>query len=314
MFRTESKKIIAVIGSTGLQGGGLVRAMLKDKDSPFAVRALTRNPDKETAVALRQAGAEVVAFDMDGSPEEMAKSLDGVYGLFVVTNYWEHFDHERESKQAQAVIQAGEMAGVKHYVWSTLEDTTPFFESLPKEQRPNKINGTYVPFFDTKNQTNKFFPQEKTTILYTSAYLEDFCNYGWIKNGTFFANLGSAKLPVIAAEDIGKATYGIFKAGEKYIGETVYLAVDRLTGTEAMELASEVLGEPYKYESVDHATYATDNNLIANMFEYMRLNPKYSQVLDPAQTKELTGGDFVSVRAFFESHKEKMLALGPKKQ
>ena len=81
-----------------------------------------------------------------------------------------------------------------------------------------------------------------------------------------------------------------------------------------MKIASEVLGEPYKYKSVDHAAYAANNNLIANMFEYMRLNPKYSQALDPVQMKELTEGDFVSVRAFFASHKEQMLALGPKKQ
>ena len=118
---TEPKKIIAVIGATGAQGGGLVRAILNDKEeSPFSVRALTRNPDKESAKVLRQAGADVVAFDMDSDPIEMSKALENVYGLFVVTNYWEHFDQERESKQAQAVIRAGEIAGVKHYVWSTL--------------------------------------------------------------------------------------------------------------------------------------------------------------------------------------------------
>ena len=119
---TEPKKIIAVIGATGAQGGGLVRAILNDKEaSPFSIRALTRNPNKETAEVLRQAGADVVAFDMDNSdPIEMSKALENVYGLFVVTNYWEHFDQERESKQAKAVIRAGEIAGVKHYVWSTL--------------------------------------------------------------------------------------------------------------------------------------------------------------------------------------------------
>lgn len=313
----SSKKIIAVIGSTGMQGGGLVQAMLKDNDkSPFQVRALTRNPDKESAVALREAGADVVAFDMDGRVEEMAKALVGVHGLFVVTNYWEHFDQDRESKQAQAVIEAGEMAGVKHYVWSTLEDTSPFFDSLPEAQRPQKINGMYVPFFDVKEQTNKHFPKEKSTMLYTSAYLQDLYNYGWIKEGTFVANLENAKLPVIAAEDIGKATYGIFKAGDEYLGKTVHLATDRLTGHELMAIASEVLGKPFGFQNVTHKTYvdkeALISRLIGNMLEYMRLNPKYSAALDPAEANDLTNGGLVSVRAFFEAHKKEMLAVGPK--
>jgi len=317
-FRNNNhKKIIAVIGSTGKQGGGLVRAMLHDKEqSQFLVRALTRNPDKEEAAALREAGAEVMAFDMDGSPKEMAKALKDVHGLFVVTNYWEHYDQDRESKQAQAVIEAGEMAGVKHYVWSTLEDTSPFFDSLPETQRPPKINGTYVPFFDVKEQTNKLFPQEKSTMLYTSAYLEDLYNYGWVTEGTFVANLDDAKLPVIAAEDIGKATYGIFKAGDEYLGKTVHLAADRLTGHELMSIASDVLGKPYQFKNVTHETYFNQGTpgakLLGNMLEYMRMNPKYSEALDPIEAKELTNDSLVSVRAFFETHKNEMLRVGPK--
>lgn len=316
-FISDNKKIIAVIGSTGLQGGGLVRAILNDPESPFTVRALTRDPDKESSVALREAGADVVAFDMDGDDtEEMAKALDGVYGLFVVTNYWEHFDQERESKQAQAVIHAGDMAGVKHYVWSTLENTAPFFETLPEDQRPPKINGTYVPFFDMKEQTNKYFPHAKTTMLYTSAYLEDFLNYGWINEGTFVANLDDIKLPVIAVEDIGKSAYGIFQAGDKYLGKTVHVAGDRLSGDDLMEIASDVLGLPYKYKNVDHATYfnqdAPGAKLLGNMFEYMRMNPCYSEALNPMEAKELTNNNLVSVRAFFDSNRDKMLPLAAK--
>ena len=39
------KKIIAVVGATGAQGGGLVRAILADPGGGFAVRAITRDPD-----------------------------------------------------------------------------------------------------------------------------------------------------------------------------------------------------------------------------------------------------------------------------
>lgn len=312
MTFTEHKKIIAVIGSTGLQGGGLVRAILNDPTSPFVVRALTRDPTKEAAVALSAAGANVMKFDMDGPVDAMAQALEGVYGLFVVTNFWEHMDRAREMKQAQAVIQAGEKEGVQHYLWSTLEDTTLFFEQVPPEDRPPKIDGTYVPFFDAKGQTNQFFPQAKTTIIYTSAYLEDFYNFGWISDGVFVANLDSIKLPVIAVEDIGKSVYGVLKAGDRYRGETVYLATDRLTGDEFMEIASEVVGVEYQYKMVDRDTYANKiMPLVANMFEYMRQNPAYSAALDPVQAHQLTGGDYTTVRDFFARHKDKIAALGP---
>ena len=313
---TEPKKIIAVIGATGAQGGGLVRAILNDKEaSPFSVRALTRNPDKESAKVLRQAGADVVAFDMDSDPIEMSKALENVYGLFVVTNYWEHFDQERESKQAQAVIRAGEIAGVKHYVWSTLDDTSKFFDKQSEDQRPPKIDGMYVPFFDMKTQTNQYFPKDKTTMLYTSAYLEDFYN-GWITNGTFTANLGNdAKLPVIAVEDIGKSTYGIFKAGDTYLGKTVHLATACLTGKELMQIASDAIGVKFNYKNVDHTMYRKRQDLgraaplYANMFEYMRLNPNYSKSLSTNEAEKLTSGTLISVRKWFEENKEKVLQV-----
>ena len=312
---TEPKKIIAVIGSTGAQGGGLVRAILDDKDSPFSVRALTRNPNKESAKVLSQAGADVVAFDMDGDVIEMSKALKGVYGLFVVTNYWEHFDQERESKQAQAVIRAGEIAGVGHYVWSTLDDTSKFFDNkLPEDQRPPKIDGMYVPFFDMKTQTNQYFPKDKTTMLYTSAYLEDFYN-GWVSNGTFTANLDDAKLPVIAAEDIGKSTYGIFKAGNEYLGKEVHLATACMTAKELTKIATDTIGTKFTYKNVDHTMYRKRQDLgraaplYANMFEYMRLNPGYSKSLSTGETEKLTSGTLISVRKWFEENKDKMLQV-----
>ncbi|MEO7648242.1 MAG: NmrA family NAD(P)-binding protein, partial [Gemmatimonadaceae bacterium] len=45
-------KIIAVAGATGAQGGGVVRAILADKNGGFAARALTRDPNSDKAKAL----------------------------------------------------------------------------------------------------------------------------------------------------------------------------------------------------------------------------------------------------------------------
>ena len=118
----SEKKTIAVIGATGAQGGGLVRAILADPERRFAVRAITRRTDSDKARALASAGAEVVAGDAD-EPASLERAFLGAHGAFLVTNFWEHFSGERELKQAAAMARATKAAGVAHAVWSTLEDT-----------------------------------------------------------------------------------------------------------------------------------------------------------------------------------------------
>ena len=89
------KKIIAVVGATGTQGGGLARAILDDPNGGFAVRAITRDPSKESAQALKAKGAEVVQANID-DVESLKKAFAGAYGVYGVTNFWEHFSAEKE--------------------------------------------------------------------------------------------------------------------------------------------------------------------------------------------------------------------------
>src|SRR5215212_5336495 len=94
-----SKKIIAVLGATGAQGGGLVRAILNDKNSEFAVRAITRDVTSENAKALTAKGVEVVAADLDDLAS-LTKAFSGAYGAYGVTFFWNHFSAERETETA----------------------------------------------------------------------------------------------------------------------------------------------------------------------------------------------------------------------
>ena len=107
---TDTRKTIAVIGATGQQGGSVVRAL--QASGEFRVRALTRHPRKHARLA-----DEVIEADMT-RPETLPGALDGAYGVFVVTNFWE--PGTNEITQAQAVIEAAKTAGVQHFVWSTL--------------------------------------------------------------------------------------------------------------------------------------------------------------------------------------------------
>jgi uncharacterized protein YbjT (DUF2867 family) len=108
----DSKKLIAVIGSTGQQGGGVVRAL--QASGQFKVRALTRNPGKH-----RDLGDEVVKADLE-RPETLNAAFEGAHGVFLVTNFWEQGTDEL--KQATEAVRAAKDAGVKHFIWSTLPD------------------------------------------------------------------------------------------------------------------------------------------------------------------------------------------------
>ena len=101
------KKTIAVLGATGAQGGGRVRAILSDPDGGFTARALTRDPSSEKAKALAEAGAEVVAADLD-DVNSLIQAIEGAYGAYCVTNYWEHFSPETELAQARNIVQAAD--------------------------------------------------------------------------------------------------------------------------------------------------------------------------------------------------------------
>ncbi len=107
---SDSKKIIAVFGATGLQGGSVVRALREQ--GTFRIRAITRDPSKAAGLA-----DEVVAGDLD-KPETLGKALEGAHGVFLVTNFWNPGTNELE--QGTAAVKAAAAAGVKHFVWSTL--------------------------------------------------------------------------------------------------------------------------------------------------------------------------------------------------
>ena len=254
------KKIIAVTGSTGSQGGGLVRAILADPSGGFAARAITRDPNKEKAKALAAKGAEVVAGDLD-DVESLKKAFAGAYGVYAVTNFWEHFSGEKEKQQARNIAEAARAAGVKHVIWSTLEDTRKLMS--PDDKRMPILQEKYrVPHFDAKAEANDAFAGLPVTYLVTSFYWDNLYLFGLApKKGddggySWTFPMGEAKLPGIAAEDIGRTAYGIFKAGQQYIGKTVGIAGESLSFQEMSQKIEKGLGiSPVKFNAVDADTF-----------------------------------------------------------
>ena len=250
-----TKKIITVFGATGAQGGGLARAILADKDSEFALRAVTRKPESEAAKALAAAGAQIAVADMDDAASVL-RAMEGAFGAFCVTNFWEHFSPDKELTQAKAMADSAAAAGLKHVIWSTLEDTRAFFPADGK--RMPVLTGKYnVPHFDAKGEANKFFSgRVPTTLLITSFYWDNLINFGLgPKKGpdgvlAFTVPMGDKKLPGIAVEDIGKCAYAIFKSGATNVGKTFGIAGEHLTGAQMAAALTKALGQPVRYNAV----------------------------------------------------------------
>jgi uncharacterized protein YbjT (DUF2867 family) len=274
------KKIIAVVGATGAQGGGLASAILADPDGGFAVRAITRKPDSDKARALAAKGAEVVAADLDDF-ESLRKAFAGAHGAFCVTNFWEHFSPEKEMEQAKTQAQAAKAAGVKHVIWSTLEDTR-IKVPLSDQRMPTLKEKYKVPHFDAKGASDNAFRAAgvPTTFLLTSFYWDNLIYFGMgPKAGadgklSFVLPMGDKKLPGISAEDIGKCAYGIFKQGEVFIGKTVGIAGEHLTGAQMAEALARSLRQPVAYNAVPPEVYRSFGfpgaDDLGNMFQYKR--------------------------------------------
>jgi uncharacterized protein YbjT (DUF2867 family) len=274
----SDSRIIAVIGATGAQGGGLVRAILADPASGFRARAITRKASGDKAAELRKLGAEVVAADLDDEAS-LAKAFEGAYGAYCVTNYWEHFTPAKEVSQARNLAQAAKTAKLQHVIWSTLEDTRKRVP-LSDSRMPTLMEKYKVPHFDAKAEADALFAAAgvPTTYLLTAFYWENFIYFGLGPkkgaDGKFMLTLpmGSAKLSGISAEDIGKCAYGIFKQGQQWIGKRVGIAGDHVTGAQMAADMSRALGKDVVYNMVSPEAFRAFGfpgaDDLGNMFQY----------------------------------------------
>ena len=297
----DEKKIIAVIGATGAQGGGVCRAILKDAGGGYGVRALTRDAGSAKAKELKSLGAEIVEVDIDDA-ESLKRAFHGAHGAFCVTFFWEHFSPEKELAEANNMADAAKHAGVRHVIWSTLEDTR---ERVPVDDRrmPTLMGKYKVPHFDAKGEANRLFTERgvPTTFLLTSFYWENLIHFGMGpkrgEDGNLYITLpmGDKKLPGIASEDIGKCAYAIFRKGHEFIGKTVGIAGGHLTGGQMAAALAKALGQDVRYNAVSPEAYrgfgfpgAED---LGNMFQFKRdfesafcgaRSLEFSRALNPA--------------------------------
>ena len=177
------------------------------------------------------------------------------------------------------MARAAKAAGLKHAIWSTLEDTRRFVPLVGPAHA--HADGQYkVPHFDAKGESDRYFVEAgvPTTFLLTSFYWENLIHFGMgPKPGpdgglVWSMPLGSAKFPGIAVADIGRCAYGVFKRGTELTGRHVGIAGEHLTGAEMAAALSEALGQPVRYNVVSPAEYrgfgfpGADD--LGNMFQF----------------------------------------------
>jgi uncharacterized protein YbjT (DUF2867 family) len=274
------KKTIVVVGATGTQGGGLVRAILNDPDREYNVRAITRDVKNDKAKELVKMGAEVVAGNLDDI-ESLKNAFYGAYGAYCVTFFWNHFSPEKELEHARVMAEASKHTGIKHVIWSTLDDTRKWIP-LSDNRMPTLMGKYKVPHFDAKGEANHFFTNLglPVTLFNTSFYWDNFIYFGLgPKKGpdgklSITMPMGDKKLPGIAAADIGKCALGVFKAGQRYIGKSVGIAGEHLTGKQMAEEFMRVLGKEVAYNSISPEVYRSFGfpgaEDMGNMFQFKR--------------------------------------------
>ena len=270
-------KLITVFGSTGKQGGAVARALL---DKGFKVLGVTRNPDSDKAQALKQLGAEVRKGNLDEQASVDAV-VEGAYGVFLVTNYWEYSSADREMAQAKTVAAACKKFGVKHLVFSGLDPV-------------KEITGKDCPHFDSKAAIEKYLDESgipNTSVRYP-AYFDNFLEPFLVQkqeDGTLLWTV-CMKGPMdgIAVEDAGPAVASIFANHEEFLGKKIGLSSEKITPEQYMDILSKVLGKTFNYQYVPVEVFekfpfpSADD--IAAMFDfYERGNPDR----DIALTKRL---------------------------
>ncbi|KAF8336248.1 uncharacterized protein EI90DRAFT_3152483 [Cantharellus anzutake] len=234
---SSDKKIIAVIGSTGVQGGSVVRSLLAD--GTFAIRALTRNVNGDAATKLKAAGVEVVSADLE-DVESLKKAFRGAYGVFGVTADAtlflgvEKYNHagarDHETQHGKNIVDASEAEGIKHLVWSTLENTSP--------------SGVHVYHFVSKANVDKYIQTKEvpTTFLFTSPYFSNITKFGWLKKDGDTINVKAplpydVPIPFYDPTETGEWVKNILKNPDEWIGKRV----DAYGSTNTAEEIAEVL-------------------------------------------------------------------------
>jgi len=261
---TAEKKIL-VTGVTGAQGGSVARHLLRR--GRFAVRGLTRHPESPQAKDLARRGVEIAAGDM-GDPQSLVRAMDGCWGVFGVTNFWEHF--HREFELGRNLIRAVAETRPEFFIYS----------SLPN---PRKLGrGEYdVPHLELKARLEdeiRALPL-RSAFTHVAFYYENYMIFSMLQRAedgslSFGFPQGETKLAMVGTEDIGGVVAPLFERPDEFAGRQVGVVGDDRPPAEYAQALARALEVPVSYRHIPREEYAQfpfpGAQELANMFDMNR--------------------------------------------
>jgi len=263
---------ILVTGATGQQGGAVARELLR---RGRAVRALVRDADKPAARELEAAGAVLVVGDLDDSAS-LKEALNGVHGVFSVQTFLGEGGVVAEERQGRALADAAQAAGVEHFVYSSVSaadsaGSVPHFASKARVEAHLKELGLPL------------------TVLRPAFFIDNYAFFGPSADDQGELVLAQALLPetrlqMIATRDIGVFAANAFDQPEAYLGRTVEIAGDELTGDQIAAAFAQGTGRPVRFQPVPVEQLASFNKELGAMFEFFNVHT-FTADLDALRTE-----------------------------
>ncbi|MEV0415336.1 NmrA/HSCARG family protein [Streptomyces sp. NPDC050448] len=251
----SDNRVVVVTGATGRQGGATARALVS---RGWTVHALVRDPNKPEALALKEAGAVLVRGDLDDAAS-LDAALDGAYGVFSVQTFTGPDGFAGEVRQGRAVAEAAIRAGVAHFVYS----------SVGGADRPGQVQ-----HFASKGEVERHIEALglPTTILRPTFFITNFEHLGpQRQDGELVLTLALApqtRLQMITPSDIGAIAADAFAAPAEYMGRTIEIAADELTGPQMADVFARVAGRPVRFNSQPVEQVRTHSEELAAMFDW----------------------------------------------
>nr|XP_061801944.1 nmrA-like family domain-containing protein 1 [Nerophis lumbriciformis] len=235
----QTSRVVVVTGATGQQGGAVARELLK---RGYLVRGLTRNPNSDRARALMALGAHMVKGDF-GDPDSLRSAMAGAYGVFAMTDFWEH-GFNTEVIHGRALVDAAGAEGVEHFVYSSVGSAD---------------ENTGIPHFDSKFAVEQYLVESGLpySIVRPVAFLD---NWKYAREELMSGRLTDPRDPDsqqqwIATSDIGFFVGEALDHPDHWLGQARDIAGEQLTLNEFVQVVSEVLDRPVRYHQISWKTF-----------------------------------------------------------
>jgi len=262
-----SKQTVLVTGATGAQGGSVARHLLRS--GKYNVRCLTRKTTSDKARALQQAGAQVVAGDLNDRAS-LQTAMAGCEAVFALTNWWELFDSSKEVAQGRNLVDAAQESKVPRFMFSTLPGA--------KEISGGKIP---VPHLDSKKEIEDYCRSRKMNAIYFNVafYFENFITFQMLQRRpdgslAFGFPQGDTPLAGVGVEDLGGVVAAALERFNDYAGQTIGVVGEDAPCSHYADVITRVLGRKAVYQHIPRDQYASfpfpGAEELAAMFDFNR--------------------------------------------